>query len=88
MKTEGKSITLTPHDRVLSTQGAADLLGVPRPHLIKLLDDGELPFRRVGRHRRLDVSDVLAYREHRAANRSAKLEEVVRISEDFEGGYR
>jgi excisionase family DNA binding protein len=84
----GQSITLIPQDKELTSQEAADVLLVSRPHLIKLLDDGEMPFRRVGTHRRLRIEDVLAYRDRRRAARDAALTELTRLSEELPGGYR
>ena len=85
---DGRSITLVPHDKELTSQEAADILHVSRPHLIKLLDRGELPFRLVGTHRRIKVEDVLAYRDRRDAERDAALRELTRLSEELPGGYR
>jgi excisionase family DNA binding protein len=84
----GQSITLVPHDKELTSQEAADMLSVSRPHLIKLLDRSELPFHRVGTHRRIRIEDVLDYRERRRAERKAGLDELARLSEDLPGGYR
>jgi excisionase family DNA binding protein len=84
----GQSITLVPHGQELTSQEAADLLMVSRPHLIKLLDRGELPFHRVGTHRRIKIEDVLAYRERRHAERDAAMTELTRLSEELPGGYR
>lgn len=62
--------------------------GSLRPHLIKLLGQGDIPFHRVGTHRRIKIEDVLAYRERREAERSAALTELTRLSEELPGGYR
>ena len=88
MLARGESITLVPHGKELTSQRAADMLRVSRPHLIKLLDRGELPFHRVGTHRRIRVEDVLAYRERRDSERKAALDELTRLSEELPGGYR
>lgn len=85
---QGLTITLIPHDKELTTKEAADILNVSRPFLIRLLDRDEIPYHRVGTHRRLRVEDVLAYRAQRAAHRREKLRELTRLSEDVEGGYR
>lgn len=84
----GQSITIVPHDRELTSQEAADILSVSRPHLIKLLSRGDIPFHRVGTHRRIKIEDVLAYRERRDAERKAALDELTRLSEELPGGYR
>jgi len=82
------TITLIPHDKELTTKEAADILNFSRPFLIRLLDRDEIPYHRVGTHRRLRVEDVLAYREQRAAHRREKLRELTSLSEEVEGGYR
>ena len=61
----GLSVTVTPTSQILTTQQAADLLGISRPTLIKALDAGQLPFTRSGTHRRIALTDVLDYRERR-----------------------
>jgi excisionase family DNA binding protein len=84
----GQSVTLISQDKELTSQGAADMLHVSRPHLIKLLDRGEIPFHLVGTHRRIRLEDVLAYQERRDAERDAALRELTRLSEELPGGYR
>lgn len=85
---EGEKLALLTRGDELSTQQAAELLHVSRPHLIKLLDEGEIPFHKVGTHRRVATADVLAYRAGRAAKRHEKLDELARVSEELPGGYR
>lgn len=82
----GQTITLVPVGKELTSQQAAELLLVSRPHLIKLLDRGEIPFHRVGHHRRIRVEDVLAYRGRRSDERERALAELARMSQDA-GGY-
>jgi excisionase family DNA binding protein len=85
---QGLTIILIPHDKELTTKEAADILNMSRPFLVKLLDRGEIPYHRVGTHRRLNVEDVLAYRELRAARRREQLRTLTELSEQVEGGYR
>lgn len=84
----GQTVMLVPHRRELTSQEAADILHVSRPHLVKLLDEGVIPHYKVGTHRRVRIEDVLAYRERRAATRREQLDELTRLSEELEGGYR
>jgi len=84
----GQTLTLVPHDKDLTTQEAADILHVSRPHLIKLLDRGTIPHHRVGTHRRIQTDDLLSYREQRDATRREKLDQLIRLSEELPGGYR
>lgn len=62
----------------LSTQQAADLLGVSRPHLVKLLEAGELRFHKVGNHRRIFANDVALYAKRRDAQRRKILRQLSR----------
>ena len=57
----GQAITIAPLGQRLTTQEAADLLGVSRPTLIKLLEEGKIPYETPSRHRRIRLSDLLAY---------------------------
>jgi excisionase family DNA binding protein len=85
---QGLTITLIPHDKELTSKEAADILNMSRSFLVKLLDRGDIPYHRVGTHRRLNVDGVLAYRELRAKRRREKLRELTELSEQLEGGYR
>jgi excisionase family DNA binding protein len=74
----GNGVTVVPRATKLTTQGAADFLGISRPTLVKLLEGGAIPFETVGRHRRVTLDDVLAYQETERARRRTVLAQAAR----------
>ncbi|MFA5566133.1 MAG: excisionase family DNA-binding protein [Acidimicrobiia bacterium] len=80
--TEGQSVIIAPVHQRLTTQEAAELLGISWPTLVKLLDEGEIPFEPLDRHRRILLTDVLAYQQQLMTNRREALDCLVEISEE------
>jgi len=83
---QGRTVAILPADGVLTTGAAAELLNVSRQYLVRLLEDGALASFKSGKHRRVRVEDVLAYREARDAKRRAALDELAELSQ-AQGGY-
>lgn len=79
----GDSITLIPMDKELTTQQAADILNVSRPYFVKLLEKGEIPFRKIGAHRRVLMQDLMQYRSEREIKRKNKLKELTNLSQEM-----
>jgi excisionase family DNA binding protein len=83
---QGKPISIVPVTTAISTQKAAELLGCSRPHLVKLLEIGELNFFKVGKHRRIKFEDVVNYKQKIKAEQKRKLVEMMQNDEEL-GGY-
>lgn len=62
---EGRSVTLVHSESEVTTQQAADMLNVSRPHIVKLLESGVIPFKRMKKHRRIALEDIVAYASSR-----------------------
>lgn len=78
---EGKPISIIPIATEMTTQAAAELLGCSRPHLVKLLETGEIRFTKVGKHRRVKFEDVMGYKKKVRAEREALLIEIMKEDE-------
>jgi excisionase family DNA binding protein len=76
----GQAITLVPDNQAVTTQRAADLLGMSRPFFVKLLETGAMTYHRVGNQRRVYLRDVLAYAQKRDEERHAALDRLSRAA--------
>ena len=79
---QGQAVTIAPVHQRLTTQEAASLLGISRPTFVKLLEEGEIPYEQPGRHRRVLLSDVLAYRKRRSTQARDALDRMVEIADE------
>lgn len=78
---EGMGVSVAPLNAMLTTQEAADFLGISRPTFVRILDRGEIPMERPGRHRYVRLSDLIAHQENVRLKRRRILDEMARDSE-------
>jgi excisionase family DNA binding protein len=83
MMSQRKLITMIPHDHELSTQEVANFLNVSRPFVVKLIEEGKLKCKKVGRHRRVEMTDALRLREEMQAHSKKALRDLAKTSVDF-----
>lgn len=80
---QGQPISIIPIATEMTTQAAAELLGCSRPHLVKLLETGEIAFTKVGKHRRVKFEDLMNHKKKKKAEREALLLEIMKGDEEL-----
>ena len=84
---DGNAVQVVPVHAELTTQEAADLLNVSRPHLVKLLEAGKLPFHKTGKHRRIRFADLRRYKQERDEDSAAAMDDLARQAQELGMGY-
>lgn len=79
---EGKPISIVPVATEVTTQKAAEILGCSRPHLVKLLEEGVIPFTKVGKHRRIMFDDMVKYKQKMKEEQKKHLIELMNADEE------
>lgn len=75
---EGKAVVLLPESESMTTQAAAEFLGVSRPFVVDLLEEDAMPHHKVGTHRRVYLKDLMEYQRQRDTRRRATLDDLRR----------
>jgi excisionase family DNA binding protein len=84
---EGNAITLVPTRALLTTQQAADMLGVSRPFITQQMKDARIPFQKIGTHRRIALTDLVKYRRKMAEESDKAMNELVAQAQELGMGY-
>lgn len=79
---EGVPISIVPIVTEVTTQKAAEILGCSRPYLIKLLEEGQIPFVKVGKHRRIKFEDVVSYKQKMKKEQKQSLIDIMTFDEE------
>ncbi|MDT0606009.1 helix-turn-helix domain-containing protein [Croceitalea rosinachiae] len=80
---QGNPISIVPIATEMTTQAAAEFLGCSRPHLVKLLEEGKIPFAKVGKHRRVKFEDIVKYKEGMKSNQEQLLMDIMKSDEEL-----
>jgi excisionase family DNA binding protein len=83
----GYAVAVTSVDADLTTQQAADVLNVSRPYLVRLLEQGQIPFHKTGSHRRVRHRDLMAYKRQVDAQRLQVLDALTAQAQELGLGY-
>lgn len=78
---DGKPISIVPIAAEMTTQSAAEFLGCSRPHLVKLLEQGKIPFTKIGKHRRVRVEDISKYKNQMKKEQEALIIQMMKSDE-------
>lgn len=79
---KGKLVSIVPVATEMTTQAAADIIGCSRPHLVKLLEEGQIPYTKIGKHRRVKFEDVMAYKKRMKAEQEKLIIEIMNTDEE------
>lgn len=84
---DGNAVQVVPIHAELTTQEAADLLNVSRPHVVRLMEEGALPFHRAGKHRRVRFADLMQFKADRDNSSEQAMKELARQAQELGMGY-
>src|SRR5688572_8191177 len=79
---QGRLISIVPVATEMTTQAAAEFIGCSRPHLVKLLEEGKIPFTKVGKHRRIKFDDIIQYKNKMKAQQKQNIIDIMNFDEE------
>ena len=84
---QGNAVKIVPIHAELTTQQAAELLNVSRPYVVKLLEQGLIPYHKVGKHRRVRYADLIIYQQQQRSTSEQAMYELMEQAQDLGMGY-
>lgn len=78
----GNPISIVPIATEITTQAAAELIGCSRPHIVRLLEEGKIPFTKVGKHRRIKYEDLAKFKKEMKSRQRNKIQELMQLDEE------
>ncbi len=78
----GNPVSIVPIATEITTQAAAELLGCSRPHIVKLLEEGKIPYTTVGKHRRIKYEDLVTFKKEMKSRQRSKIQELMQLDEE------
>jgi len=78
----GNPISIVPIATEMTTQAAAELLGCSRPHIVRLLEEGKIPYTKVGKHRRIKYENVVIFKKEMKSKQRSKIQELMQLDEE------
>ncbi|ARU21560.1 bacterioferritin-associated ferredoxin protein [Ralstonia solanacearum] len=84
---QGNAVSIAPIHAELTTQEAASVLGISRPFLVQLLERGDIPFHKIGTHRRVRYQDAIDYKKRRDTERREALDALAAQAQEHDMGY-
>ncbi|MFO8234618.1 MAG: helix-turn-helix domain-containing protein [Bacteroidales bacterium] len=79
---QGYPISIVPIATEMTTQAAAELLGCSRPHVVRLLEEGKIPFTKVGRHRRIKYEDIVRFKKDMKSKQRKRIQKLMELDEE------
>lgn len=79
---KGNPVSIVPIATEMTTQAAAELLGCSRPHIVKLLEEGQINYTKIGKHRRVKYEDIVDYRKMLKAKQKSAISEIMQLDEE------
>lgn len=79
---QGNPVTVVPEATEITTQAASEVLGCSRPHVVRLLEEGKIPYTKVGKHRRIRYDDLMSFKKKMKESQKKKLQDLMKLDEE------